>query len=207
MTNEYGEYLNYKIQYGNSNNPKEREYYESLSGISEGTDGQFTEANTQSDAYVPIGSNEGKKTTGYTDIQPTTVDNDPDLQAALNGEPTETPVDNRDLDLYATSWNGMESGAITYDSTQSPDWLATVPEKYKKKAIAWSANQGILEIIPIQQRQKFTYSTITYIAQHTIEPKTQRIPISDVSVTPHQINFAQTYLGFNNLKVYNYSLA
>ena len=39
------------------------------------------------------------------------------------------------------------------------------------------------------QRQKFTYSTIAYIAKMTQEPKTQRFPISDVSATPHQINF------------------
>lgn len=189
MTNEYGEYLNYKIKYNSSNNPKERAYYESLSTLSGNSEGQPVNPTAQSDAYVPINSNGDGKIIGYQNIQPTTVDNDEDLQSALNGEPTENPQGNRDLNLNGKEWGGMESGAVQYNSTQSPNWLGTVPDAYRDKALAWSANQGILEIIPVQQRQKFTYSTVAYIAKHTIEPKTQRIPISDVSVTPHQINF------------------
>ena len=188
MTNEYGEYLNYKIKHSQSN--KDKTYYETLSSMSNDStnDMQYTQPSTTSDAYVPL-KNANRSNGGYANIQPTTVDNDPELQAALEGQTPEDSQGNRDLNLNAKEWGGMQDGAITYNSTQSPNWLATVPNAYRNKAIEWSANQGILEIIPVQQRQKFTYSTVAYIAKHTIEPKTQRIPISDVSVTPHQINF------------------
>lgn len=185
MTNEYGEYLNHKIKYASSQ--QQKQYYENLANLSESNpdnEYNYTYPSTNQ-AYVP------KKTQSksYLDIEPTTVENDEDLQKALAGEGGEDEKGNRDLDLNAKSWGGMESGAIKYDSTQSPNWLSTVPSAFKNKAINWSQNQGILEIIPKQQRQKFTYSTVAYIANHTNEPKTQRIPISDVSVTPHQINF------------------
>lgn len=200
MTNEYGEYLNYRIKTASSS--KEKKYYENLAEMSDTNDGQvqYAEANTTSNAYVPktqtgqmsspLGSYINKNNTDkYKDIVPTTVDNDKDLQDALSGDTSDSSQDSRDLNLNGTSWGGMQSGAIKYDSTQSPNWLSTVPQQYQEKAVAWSNNQGILEIIPKQQRQKFTYSTIAYIAKHTNEPKTQRIPISDVSVVPHQINF------------------
>ena len=206
MTNEYGEYLNYKITH--SKTYKEREYYQQLAAIADNNEYQYTNPHTQSVAYVPISqqqynngnnynNNYGNNNSSsnyinnkkYQDIVPTTVNNDPDLQDALKGNIYDNEQEGiRDLNLEGP-WRGMESGAIKYNSTQSPNWLNNVPLMYRKKALEWSNNQGILEIIPLQQRQKFTYSTIPYIARHTAEPKTQRIPISDVSVVPHQINF------------------
>ena len=47
----------------------------------------------------------------------------------------------------------------------------------------------MVKIIPVAQKQKFTYSTVAYIATKQEEPKTQVFPISDVSVIPHQITF------------------
>lgn len=189
MTNEEGEYLNYKIKTRGITAGRSNNYDDDLSPIFYNPNGQYAESNTQSHAYVPYTSTNGLSSGGYESIQPTTVDNDPDLQSALAGEGGTNNQGARDLNLNGTSWDGMQSGALTYDSTQSPNWLSTVPERYRRKALAWSNNQGILEIIPKQQRQKFTYATVAYIAQHTSEPKTQRIPISDVSVVPHQINF------------------
>ena len=185
MTNEYGEYLNHKIKYANTQ--QQRQYYENLVNFPEASlnnEYQYATPSTNK-AYIP---QDTTKSYSYLNVEPTTVDSDPDLQKALKGEGT-GEQGARDLDLNATSWGGMESGAIKYDSTQSPNWWSTIPDAFKNKAINWSQNQGILEIIPKQQRQKFTYSTVAYIANHTSEPKTQRIPISDVSVTPHQINF------------------
>lgn len=186
-THELMEYLKYRIKIANSD--EEKQYYESLlKMLVETTDNQHASAYVplSNDAYVPIKTDD---IIGYENIQPTTVDNDLDLQEALHDYPTGNPQDNRDLDLSASEWGGMESGSIKFDSTQSPNWLSTIPDRYRKKAIQWSANQGILEIIPRQQRQKFTYTTVTYIAHNSSEPKTQRIPISDVSVVPHQIHF------------------
>ena len=186
-THELVEYIKYRIK--NAKDMEEKQYYESLLKM------LVDDIDNQSSAYVPISNNNAyvplpvDNTVGYENIQPTTVDNDLDLQEELHGTPADGPQDSRDLDLNASEWGGMESGAIQYNSTQSPNWWSTIPDEYKVKAVEWASNQGILEIIPIQQRQKFTYTTVAYIAHNTAEPKTQRIPISDVSVVPHQIHF------------------
>ena len=124
----------------------------------------------------------------YKGIEPNTVESDEELQQELNGETTYDP-NNRDLDTNSTVWGGMESGAIDYESTQDSDWLNTVPNEYKGIASKWADQQGMLKIVPVTQKQKFTYSTVAYIASKQEEPKTQIIPISDVTVVPHQITF------------------
>ena len=125
---------------------------------------------------------------GYQSIQPNTVEDDAELQDALQGDNIGNEDDNS-LDLDATEWGGMESGAVNHDSTQNSNWLDTIPSQYKQLASAWSDQQGMLKITPKKQRQKFTYSTVAYIADDQREPKTQIFPISDVNVTPHQITF------------------
>ena len=114
---------------------------------------------------------------GYQSIQPNTVEDDAELQDALQG------------DNIGNEWGGMEKGAVNHDSTQNSNWLDTIPSQYKQLASAWSDQQGMLKITPKKQRQKFTYSTVAYIADDQREPKTQIFPISDVNVTPHQITF------------------
>lgn len=126
----------------------------------------------------------------WKDIQSISMNNDKDLQAALeNSTFSGDGYGNRMLNIDAQAWNGMQSGAIKYDSTQTSNWLSTIPSKYKKVAKKWMNQNGMLKITPIQQRQKFTYSTVAYIAAKQEEPKTQIVPISDVSVVPHQITF------------------
>lgn len=122
----------------------------------------------------------------WESIVPRTVENDPELNGSGSGN---SAYGSRALDINATEWAGMESGAILYNSTQSQDWLSVVPEKYKSVARKWENQQGVVKITPLQQRQKFTYSTVAYIASKQEEPKTQIFPVSEVSVTPHQINF------------------
>ena len=140
--------------------------------------GQNVEGNTASNT----------STDDYKWITPTTVENDEDLQEALKGE-GDTNTDDRALGFDAQSWGGMSSGSIKHDTNQSSNWFEHVPEIYKSTAYNWSNQQGMLKIIPIQQRQKFTYTTVAYIAHKTQEPKTQIFPISDVNVVPHQITF------------------
>lgn len=124
----------------------------------------------------------------WQSVEPTTVEDDKELQDALSGA-EQVNQDDRALDLDSNVWSGMESGAIQHDSTQSHDWLGTVPEKYQIRASKWMNQQGIIKITPVQQRQKFTYSTVAYIANKQEEPKTQVFPVSNVSVIPHQISF------------------
>lgn len=126
----------------------------------------------------------------YEDIKPISIMNDKDLQNVLSqGTSSQSSYGNRALNLGAQVWGGMESGAIMYNSTQTQDWLSTIPKKYYKVADKWMNQNGMLKITPLQQRQKFTYSTVAYIASKQEEPKTQIFPISDVSVIPHQITF------------------
>lgn len=124
----------------------------------------------------------------WKSIEPTTVENDSELQDALNGN-DQINQDDRALDLDATEWGGMESGAVQHDSTQNSNWLDTIPGQYQNKASKWQNQAGVMKITPVQQRQKFTYSTVAYIANKQEEPKTQVFPISDVNVVPHQITF------------------
>ncbi len=135
-----------------------------------------------------IASNTGNTDSdGWQSVEPTTVNSDESLQNDLNGESTQQ--DDGALNVNGSTWGGMESGAIGRDSTQSSDWLSTVPWEYRSLAYKWSNQQGMVKVIPVQQRQKFTYSTVSYIASKQEEPKTQTFPISDVSVVPHQITF------------------
>ena len=124
----------------------------------------------------------------WQSIEPTTVESDQELQDALNGN-DQVNQDDRALDLDSTEWGGMQQRAVKHDSTQSSNWLGTVPEQYQNRASKWQNQQGVMKITPVQQRQKFTYSTVAYIANKQEEPKTQVFPISDVNVVPHQITF------------------
>lgn len=117
----------------------------------------------------------------WQSIEPVNVNNAFDNQSSAFGD--------RALDLNSGVWGGMESGAIMYNSTQSHDWLSTIPSQYRGVAAKWEKQRGMLKITPLQQRQKFTYSTVAYIASKQEEPKTQVFPISDVSIVPHQITF------------------
>lgn len=116
----------------------------------------------------------------WESIEPVTVGNSSSGQTVSNS---------RALDLNSSVWGGMQSGAIMWNSTQSHDWLKTIPSKYRDVASKWEKQRGMIKITPLQQRQKFTYATVAYIASKQEEPKTQVFPISDVSVVPHQITF------------------
>ena len=127
---------------------------------------------------------------GWQSVEPTTVDNDGELQDALDGNEGTSSQDDRALGFDAQSWGGMQSGAIQHDSQEKDKkWMDNIPEAYRGTAYNWSNQQGMLKITPLQQRQKFTYTTVAYIAHKTQEPKIQIFPISDVNVVPHQITF------------------
>ena len=189
MTNEFGEYLNYKIR--NANTDQERAYYEALRAMNENEQPknyyEYTPVVTNN-AYVPTPRPQDNNY-NYRDIQPTTVGNDKALQQDIEDGSGAPLQDDTRLNIYGEPWDGMESGYTERDSMQPHIWEQTFPARYRKKAAKWANNQGILEITPRQQRQKYTYSTIAYISKNQNEPKTQRFPISDVTVVPHQINF------------------
>lgn len=88
------------------------------------------------------------------------------------------------VDTYATP-KELESKA----SSGEQSWNANIPSQYKSLAGKWSGQQGVMKIIPMQQHQKFTYSVVADIAKGLSDPQPQIVPISDVSVVPHQISF------------------
>jgi len=72
---------------------------------------------------------------------------------------------------------------------RSKEWMASVDSKHKKAAKAWQSQNGMMKIVPVFQIQKFSSTLITHIMDKIPEPQTQVVPISNVSVTPHNISF------------------
>ncbi len=126
-----------------------------------------------------------------SEVEPVTNANDEELQQEMQGNPQYDEAGDRELNLDSSTWDGMKSGAIEpgYKSTQSQNWLETIPTAYRKKAAEWSSQRGVIKVTPIEQRQKFTYSTVAYIADKREEPKTQIFPMVDVNNDPHQITW------------------
>lgn len=138
------------------------------------------------------GTQSNTEPSSSSDGEPVSNANDEELQNEVNGESTNTDeAGDRELDIDSTTWDGMESGAIEpgHKSTQTSNWMSTIPDEYKEQAAEWAQQRGVIKITPIEQRQKFTYSTVAYIASNQSEPKTQIFPIVDVQVTPHQITW------------------
>lgn len=121
--------------------------------------------------------------------EPVTNANDKELQKELEGEQSADEAGDAELNIDAETWDGMDDGATEYDSTQTPNWISTIPDKYKTQAKLWASQRGVIKVTPIQKRQKFTYSTVAYIASKQEEPKTQIFPITDLQVIPHQITW------------------
>lgn len=138
------------------------------------------------------GSSYDTEPSSSSDGEPVSNSNDKELQQELEGNPTTSDeAGDRLLNINAATWDGMKSGAIQpgYQSTQSHDWLEHIPEAYRNIAKEWASQRGVIKITPLEQRQKFTYATVAYIADKQEEPKTQIFPISDLQVNPHQINW------------------
>ena len=123
--------------------------------------------------------------------EPVTNDNNQELKNEQSGQTGGDEAGDKELNLDSTEWGGMQSGAIEpgHKSTQSHKWLDTIPSAYRQQAAEWSAQRGVVKITPIEQRQKFTYSTVAYIAGQQSEPKTQIFPVVDVNNDPHQITW------------------
>lgn len=109
-------------------------------------------------------------------------------------------ADNEAGDTYSwTEAGGMKQGYVENTASAQEleqkalqgesNWNKNVPTQYKSLANKWSGQQGVMKIIPVQQEQKFTISAVADIAKGVSAPQPQIVPISDVSVIPHQISF------------------
>lgn len=77
-------------------------------------------------------------------------------------------------------WSG---GIFGYLATQG-----SADEDYERLR-AWDRMGGIMKIEPIKKKQKYLRTEVAYIAQKLPYPQVQRVPISGVKITPHQISF------------------
>lgn len=141
-----------------------------------------------------MSNSEGTYTTtepsSASDVEPVSNSSDSELQNEVQGE-SGIEAGDRELNINSSTWDGMESGAVEpgRKSTQQSNWLSTIPEEYRSVATKWAEQRGVIKITPIEQRQKFTYATVAYIADKQEEPKTQIVPIVDVQTKPHQIKW------------------
>lgn len=134
------------------------------------------------------GTYSGATPSSSTDGEPVSNANDEELRAEVQGEASYDEAGDNEIHDSET-WGGMKSGAVQYKSTQNPKWMETIPAQYKSSAAKWASQRGVVKITPIEQRQKFTYSTVSYIASLQAEPKTQIFPVVDVQTSPHQIQW------------------
>ena len=97
-------------------------------------------------------------------------------------------------------WEGAWQGHDGYDDIMIGGWTdkalkavfgdnaGTGEEEYELLK-SWDRQAGIMKIVPKAQVQRMTYSTQAYISKGLPYPQIQRIPISNLKVTPHQVSF------------------
>lgn len=90
-------------------------------------------------------------------------------------------------DMYAVYDDGRDYAAFAEQMESSYD--NSVPSAYKSQFRQWANQQGVMKIIPHQQKQRFSYSNIAYIAEGMDSPVPQIVPIANISYVPHQISF------------------
>lgn len=66
--------------------------------------------------------------------------------------------------------------------------LGSGSEEYERLK-QWDRMGSMMKIEPITKKQNFQYTTVAYIANGLPYPQIQRVPISGVKITPHQISF------------------
>lgn len=81
-------------------------------------------------------------------------------------------------------WHGYD----IYDQLWGGSVLGFGDEDYERLK-KWDRMGGIMKIEPIKRKQKYVRTEVAYIAQGLPYPQIQRIPISGLKVTPHQISF------------------
>lgn len=73
-------------------------------------------------------------------------------------------------------------------AAKNDNW-AELASKKGSAAKKWANQNGVMKIIPTRQIQLFSYSTVGYILNGMQKPVTQIIPLTNVSVNPHQVSF------------------
>ena len=90
-------------------------------------------------------------------------------------------------DMYAVYADDRDYAGLAQKMEDAYD--SSVPSAYKSQFRQWANQQGVMKIVPHQQKQRFSYSNIAYIAEGLDAPVPQIVPIANVSYIPHQISF------------------
>lgn len=92
----------------------------------------------------------------------------------------------------AGKWQGSDGYKALKLGGYLDDWLSDGKhggsEEYKRLK-DWDRQAGIMKIVPKQRVQKMSYSTQAYLLEGQPYPQIQRVPISNLKVTPHQVSF------------------
>jgi hypothetical protein len=81
-------------------------------------------------------------------------------------------------------WHGYD----IYDQLWAGKAIGFGDEDYERLK-EWDRMGGVMKIEPIKRKQNYYRAEVAYIAQKLPYPQIQRVPISGVKITPHQISF------------------
>ena len=103
----------------------------------------------------------------------------------------ESQIKNDDSTLEDMSYGdwgftGMEWKGQDYLDSGLQDGVLT--EDYKALT-AYDGQAGIMKIEPVSLKQDFAYWTSAYIKEKLSYPQIQRVPVTNISIKPHQISF------------------
>ena len=82
-------------------------------------------------------------------------------------------------------WHGYD----IYDQLWAGSMIPGMGNEDYERLKQWDRLGGTMKIEPIKRKQKYYRAEVAYIAQGVPYPQVQRVPISGVKVTPHQISF------------------
>lgn len=92
------------------------------------------------------------------------------------------------LDMQSAATDDLWDGYDIYNQLFAGSVLGFGDEDYERLK-AWDRMGGIMKIEPIKRKQKYFRAEVAYVAQGLPYPQIQRVPISGVKITPHQISF------------------
>lgn len=93
------------------------------------------------------------------------------------------------LQAYSNAGNVVNINPKQVYEKRKNEWLNGAKKAKGKAAQKWAAQNGVMKIVPTRQIQLFSYSTVTDIYDGVPDPRVQVVPITNVSVNPHQVSF------------------
>lgn len=93
------------------------------------------------------------------------------------------------LDMQSAAADEWWHGYDIYDQLFVGSLIPGMGDEDYERLKAWDRMGGMMKIEPIKRKQNYYRAEVAYIAQGLPYPQIQRVPISGVKITPHQISF------------------